>query len=126
MTDENKMYPILTEEGEQEAVKLLERFKKQMKEVIDEVGNKCISDFYANILPYIESDSWENYRNNICDAVEDYHNFKETDKYQAQRIRRELLKNNKKELIADLDKDLLEEIESLKSQLEYVLQNRHY
>jgi len=118
MNFDDKICPELTEEGNREAVKLLERFKEDMKETVERVSTKYLDEFYTDIMPYIESDSWGNYRNSICDAIRDYSKFRERDKLQAQSIREYLLKNHKEELVNDLNKDLLDRIASLENAIE--------
>jgi hypothetical protein len=122
----DKIYPELTEAGEKQACELLDRFKESMEVVMKNVAKKCLDDFYSDIMPYIQSDSWLNYRNNICDAIQDYAQFKEMDKHEAKRIRDCIFKNNKKELIEDLNKDLLSKIEDLEEQLENAREFRGY
>ena len=123
MSEKYPLYPKLTEDGEQEAQAIVDRFKKKLKEVADEV----IGDFYCDVALYIESDSWGNFRNEIMDGFKNYNNRKVQGKYDFKEIRQAILKNHREDIIADLNQDMLEEIDQLKKHIEFMqnIQNRY-
>jgi len=63
--NEFPLYPELSEQGNIEAVKLIEKFKKQLSKAADE----AIGDLYCDVIPHIESDSWSNFRNDIVISI---------------------------------------------------------
>ncbi len=104
------LFPSLSEEGQKEAQQLIESFKTQLKEMAE----KTIRDFYCEIMPYIESDSWGNYRNHIMAGMKDYGNRKIQAQYDFKTIRQAIWKLHREDIVADLNQDLVEENEKLK------------
>jgi hypothetical protein len=122
MTDE-KYYPELSDEGKQEAAKIVADFKEQIKKAADE----AISTIETSTIMYIESDSWQNFRNHLMDGFKDYQNNKVIAKYDFKAIRQQILKDNYEEIVKDLNQDLLEEIQQLKlniQSLQLILNSR--
>jgi len=112
-TKKDVFFPELSKNGKDEAIKLIDDFKSKLKAVADDV----IGDLYCEILPYIESDSWSNFRNQIMSGFRDYGNSKIMAKYDFKEIRKSILEHHREELINDLNQDLLEEIRSLKDRI---------
>ncbi|OEU68669.1 MAG: hypothetical protein BA863_16510 [Desulfovibrio sp. S3730MH75] len=117
--NEYPLYPELPEAGKQEAQRLVDKFKEQLKEQIEKAAEDALSDLYCNIVPHIESDSWTNYRNAMMDGFKDYNNRKVQGEYDFKKIRKAIYKDFKEELVADLNQDLLDEVEKLKESLEF-------
>jgi hypothetical protein len=113
MSTEYPLYPELSEEGAKEAQALIASFTVALRKAADE----AISDLYANILPYIESDSWTNFRNDLMDGLQNYDNKRIQGEYDFRKIRQAILKNHREEIINDLNQDMVKEIEDLKEQL---------
>lgn len=107
---DNNLYPALSEQGQQEAQVIIDRLKVEMAKVCE----KVISDFYINIGCYIETDSWTNYRNSIMAGLKNYGGDLRWD---YKKVREEIFKEHREEIINDINKDLLEEIASLKEEL---------
>lgn len=118
--DEFPLYPELPDEGGKEAQALVDRFKEQLKEVADE----AIGGLYIDVAFHIESDSWGNYRNQLMDGLTNYGNRKLQGEHDFKKIRQSILANHREEIIADLNQDLVEEVESLKKQIEQLYKNR--
>lgn len=114
--NEYPLYPELSEEGKKEAQQIIDGFKEKMKKVVDEI----IGDAYCDVVNYIESDSWSNFRNQIMDGFKDYDNRKITAKYDFKEIRQSILKHHREEIIKDLDQDNLKEIDDLKNRIKYL------
>ena len=114
MSNEFPLYPRLNEPGEEEAQDLVDRFKLKLKEAADEV----IGTLYCDVATYIETDSWSNFRNQIMDGFKNYDNRKIQNGYDFKKIRAEIYKEYREDIIADLNQDLLEENEALKKDLE--------
>ena len=107
------LYPTLSEDGKREAQELVEQFKKQLAKAAEE----AIFDLYTNIVVYIESDSWTNFRNKLMDGFKDYNNRKIQGDYDFREIRKQIYKDYKDEIIKDLDQDNLKIIESLQTEI---------
>ena len=115
MSKEYPFFPELPEAAAIEAQELLNRFKEEMRKV----GNEVISDFYCDVMPYIESDTWTNFRNELLDGFRDYDNSKIQGKYDFTQIRQAIYKAHKDEIVKDLNQDMIKEIASLNEQLEF-------
>ena len=106
-------YPELQDAANNEAVALVEKFKESLKKA----ANDTIATLYVDIMPFIESDSWFNFRSQIMDGFKDYSNAKIALSYDFKVIRRKMFEDYKSEIIEDLNQDILEENEDLKIQI---------
>jgi len=114
MGQEFPLYPELNEAGNEEAQQLVDKFKEQLKKSAEEV----IGQLYCDVAMYIETDSWTNFRNQIMDGYKNYNNRKIQSHYDFKEIRQTILKHHREDLINDLNQDMVEEIETLKKNLE--------
>ena len=110
MSKEFPLYPELSEDGEIEAQKLVDKFKAEMAKVAENV----IGEFYCDVACHIESDSWTNYKNELMDGLRNYDNRLVQGEYDFKEIRQSILKNHREEIINDLNQDMVKEIVSLK------------
>jgi len=110
---EYPLFPELTEAGKQEAVELIESFKTALKKAAGEV----ISNLYCDVLQYIESDSWTNFRNDLMSGLTSYPNRRIQGEYDFKKIRKQIFEDFKEEIIKDLDQDNLEKIEELEADI---------
>lgn len=117
--EEFPLYPQLPKSGEEEAIRLIEQFKINLKKAAEE----AISDLYVDIMPHIESDTWGNYRQFIVDGLSNYQN-KIKSPYDYKKIRQVIYEEHKEEIIKDLNQDLLEEIKELKKIISYMKESR--
>jgi len=122
MSEQFPLYPELPEGGAEEAVKLIESFKTQLKKAADNV----ISDLYVDILPYIETDAWTNFRNVLMDGFSNYGNRKIQSDYDFAKIRKAIFTEFHDEIIEDLNQDMVEEIASLKKDIERLSELNRY
>lgn len=118
----SELYPDLPEGGAEQAQALVDRFKADLKKAADEV----LGTLYTDVVPHIQSDSWLNFRNDLLDALKGYNNAKLKLPHDFKAIRAGMLRDFRDEIIADLNQDLLSEIESLKQQIEYLRNLRSY
>ena len=118
MSEEYPLYPSLTEQGKEEAQKIMDSFKPKLKKLMDEV----LSDLYVDVSYYVESDHWTNYRNALMDGIKGYGGGKPNHQYDYKEIRQAIYRNHKEEIISDLNQDLVEENERLKAQIEQLQQ----
>ena len=109
MSDEYPLYPELSEAGREEAQRLIDKFKKKMKEAADEV----LGELYVDVACFIESDSWTNFRNALLDGLRGYKNRKVQAGYDFKKIREKIYFEYRDEIIKDLDQDNLKKIAEL-------------
>ena len=110
--EEFPFYPHLTDAGVNDAEEALNSFRGAFIKIAEEAMGRI----YTDVLPHIETDSWTNVRNVIMDGLLDYRN-KGHAQYDFKRLREAWLKHHKDEVIADLNQDLLDEVERLKREL---------
>ena len=120
MSDNFPLYPDLSEEGQREAQEILNKFITKIKKIMHDVVEESVDEFYSDIIPHIESDSWINFRNDLMDGFKNYNNRKFQGEYDFKQIRQEIYKEFKDDIIKDLNQDNLEEIEKLKEQIEFM------
>ena len=117
MSEKYPLFPDLPDEGTEEAQKLIDKFKEQLKKAAEEV----IGSFYCEIVPHIESDSWTNFRNCLMDGLQNYHNRHLQAPYDFKKIRQAIFREYREEILKDLNSDLAEENEQLKKDIEELL-----
>ena len=118
MSDEYPLYPELTEQGKEEAQKIMDSFKPKLKKLMDEV----LADLYTDVSYYVESDHWTNYRNALMDGFRGYGGGKPNHEYDYKELRQSIYKNHKNEIVADLNQDLVEENQKLMAQIKQLQQ----
>lgn len=119
MSEEYPLYPELTEQGKEEAQKVMDSFKPRLKKLMDEV----LGDLYTDVSYYVDSDHWTNYRNALMDGFKGYGGGKANHQYDYKELRQAIYQNHKDEIVADLNQDLVEENERLKAQIDQLQQS---
>jgi hypothetical protein len=119
MSNDYPLYPKLTEQGEQEAQKIMDSFKPRLAKLMNEV----MGDLYADVSYYIESDHWTNYRNALMDGFKEYGSGKPNHEYDYKELRQAIYRNHKDQIVKDLNQDLVEENERLNEYIK-TLQNQ--
>lgn len=114
MSDHLPLYPLLAPEAQAEAQALMDSFKEKMLKLCQET----LGQLYCDVSAYIESDHWTNYRNELLDGLCNYGNRKVQASYDFAKIRRAIFDEYRSEIIADLNQDLVAEVEELKKKLE--------
>jgi len=122
MSKEYPLYPELTEEGKLEAQRIMDSFKPRIKSLIEEL----MRDLYTDVVYYVESDSWTNYRNDLINGFRDYAQNSEKNKCEFKELRKAIYNNNKEEIDRDLNADLVKEVEDLKKTIERLQEQRNY
>ena len=120
MSDENQLYPKLSETAQAEAQALIEQFKAQMLRVCEET----LSTLYTDVAVWIESDSWGNFRNQVVAGMKGYGEPKIREAYDFVKIRQAILKEHRADIIEDLNQDMVQEIAALKKRIEYLEEAR--
>ena len=126
MSTEYPLYPQLSETGKVEAQKVIDKFKADLIESQNNAIEKAMSDFYCDVLPFIESDSWSNFRNQVMAGYKNYNNRTIQAEHDFKTIRQEILKEHREDIIKDLNQDLVEEVESLKRTIEIIQSHNSY
>lgn len=105
MTTEYPLYPELTEQGKEEAQRILDSFKLKIASLVNEI----LGEIYKDVAIHIESDSWINYRNHFMDGFKGYTSGRKVHSCDFKELRQAIYKNHKDEIIKDLNQDLVEE-----------------
>lgn len=111
------MMDNLSEKGHQEALALIESFKKQIKNIADQT----IGNVYTEIMPYIESDSWLNYREHLRLEMQNKYLKKETlttEEAWGKFIREAIFTQFREELEQGIIRDQQERIKTLEKWLD--------
>lgn len=114
------LYPSLPQAAQNEAQDLIECFKKRLSEAAED----AISKLHTDIIPYIESDSWTNFRSQIMDGMRNYDNRKIQGEYDFAEIRKEIFEQFRDQIIPDLNADLVKENAELKAHIKMMRERR--
>lgn len=106
----------LEEIRQQEFLKFMEKSKLELVSAIDRKIKEITSDIYVDYAMHIESDAWINYREEMKQVLagETYKTFSDPNISWAKDVRSKIFQENKEELIAALNQDLLDEVSQLK------------
>ena len=118
---EYPLFPELPEAAQEEAQALIDRFKEEIRKAADE----AIGDLYVKVMPYIESDTWQNFRNELLDGFKDYRNRKIQGEYDFKTIRQQILKHHREDIVNDLNQDLLDEVTELQEEIARMREMRY-
>ena len=111
------IHPELTEEAAIAAQNLIERFKRQLKKDAENTIDEVLGRYYSDLVFWIESDSWSNFRSQIVDAICNYPKFEEQAPYDGAKIRQAIFREYRDEIIEDLNQDNLKKIEELEKEV---------
>jgi hypothetical protein len=92
-----------------EAQGFINKFRKQMKDIADET----LGDLYCNIMPYMETDTWTNYRESLRLELEREYKFSNFKQDWAVNFRRAVFVENREELSKLIEADILKRIKHL-------------
>lgn len=115
----------LTAKGQKEALDLLENFREEFTKIAKE----SLSSLYTDVAQHIESDAWQNYRNELQwelgnEALTEIVNNNEY--HWAKKVRARILEEHREALIGALNQDLVKEVASLKEEIKNIHVNRIY
>lgn len=116
MSDKYPLYPALTEQGEKEAQQIMDSFKPKIKALVDEL----MGELYCNVSYHVESDHWSNYRNELMDGFKGYAKGASIHQHDFAELRKAIYDNNKKEIVSDLNQDLVKEVKRLEEHIKWL------
>lgn len=119
MTDHD--YPRLTPEGEAEAQRIMDVFRRKMRAISDDV----LGDLYTDVAQYIESDSWTNFRNHFISS------FRRLDPafcgvYNLRELARVIAKENPELVGKYVNEGNIERIRQLEDTIKFLRESRVY
>jgi hypothetical protein len=120
--NEYPLYPELRPGGAEEAQRLMDKFKEEMRALC----SNTLEELYVGVAAYVESDNWTNFRNDLMDGLQDYSNRKIQGEYDFKKIRQAILREYRQDIIADLNADLVAENEELKKRIEQMSDRGRY
>lgn len=110
--------PELNEESIKKADEILSIFRNRIKDIIDNEVDMVMTSIYCDVLPYIESDVFENFRMQIINGII-YDTPNKIYDYNYRKIRDKIFEEHKDELIPALNQDLLDKVKELEKQIQY-------
>lgn len=122
MPDKYPLFPTLSEEAQKEAVELVEDFKQKL----EGVAKDAIRKLYTDIVPYIESDSWANFRNQLLAGFRNWGNKKIQGEYDFNEIRKGIFTQFRDDIMKEMPEELVAENESLKKEIEILKKMSRY
>ena len=87
----------------------IDKFRKRMKDIAEE----CLGEIYCNITPYIETDTWTNYREALRLELQHEYMFSNFKQPWATDFRRAVFVENREEISKLIEADMLKRIKSL-------------
>lgn len=114
----------LSEAGKAEAVEIIEKFKKHIKSAIVGAVEETLDEVYRDVVPYIETDAWSNFRSDVVNEICGYHHNGLMRQYDFVLLRQSILENHRDEIVQHLNQDLLKEVEELKQTVEILRTHR--
>ncbi len=110
------LFPELPEAAGREAVELIEEFKKELTAA----ASKAISELYTDIVPYIKSDSWTNFRTQMLAGFKNWDNKKIQAEYDFNEIRKQIFIQFREEIMKEMPEELTAENARLKDEIKYL------
>ena len=111
MTDDKKPRDVKhdAEKLQKDSQEFMDKFRSRMKDIADET----LGELYVNILPYVDTDSWTNYREALRIDLEHEYKFRKFKEPWATNLRRAIFVENREELSNLISDDILKRIKHL-------------
>lgn len=87
----------------------IEKFRSRMKAIADET----FGELYVNLMPYLETDTWTNYREALRLELEHEYKFSNFKQDWATNFRRAVFVENREEISKHIEQDILKRIKHL-------------
>lgn len=94
---------------QKDAQDFMNSFRIKIKDVIDET----LGELYVNIMPYVETDSWTNYRESLRTELEHEYKYTKFKNDWAVNFRRAVFVENREEISKLISADILKRIKEL-------------
>jgi hypothetical protein len=92
-----------------EAQSYIDKFRSQMTKIAEE----CLGEIYTQVLPYIETDTWTNYREALRIELQHEYKFSNFKQPWATAFRRAVFVENREEISGLIEADILKRIKHL-------------
>ncbi len=113
---------ILTNGFAEIETKYLATIYTEFEKGVKKLAEKAATDFITDAIPYIYDDAYVNIIQKIKSLVT--YDYVKNGFFNGKEFRASLLRENKEEIIKDLNQDLLAKIEELKERISYLENNR--
>lgn len=97
------------EKLQEEAQAFIDKFRKRMKDIADET----LGELYVNVMPYIDTDTWINYREALRSELEHEYKYSRFKEEWAVNFRRAVFVENREEISKLIEQDVLKRIKHL-------------
>lgn len=97
------------EKLQKEGQAFIDKFREKMKAIADET----LGELYVNIMPYIETDTWTNYREELRLELEHEYKYSKFKEDWAVNFRRAVFVENREEISKLIEQDILKRIKHL-------------
>ena len=97
------------EKVQKDAQEYIDCFRMKMKEIAEQT----LGEIYVNCVPYIETDTWTNYRESLRIELEHEYKFSNFKQDWATRFRRSVFLENRDEISKLIEADILKRIKHL-------------
>lgn len=92
-----------------EAEAFINKFRSRMKAITEET----FGELYVNVMPYLETDTWTNYREALRCELEHEYKFSNFKQDWAVNFRRAVFAENREEISKHIEQDILKRIKHL-------------
>jgi len=94
---------------EKDSQSFMDTYRSRMKDVADEI----LGELYVNVMPYLETDTWSNYRQALRTELEHEYKFSKFKCDWATNFRRAVFVENREEISKYIESDILKIIKQL-------------
>lgn len=98
-----------SEKVQAEGQAFIDKFRKKMKDISEEI----LGEVYVNCMPYLETDTWTNYREALRSELEHEYKYTRFKEEWAVNFRRAVFVENREEISKLIEKDILKRIKDL-------------
>lgn len=114
--------PRLIEPASQELEKLIAEVKSRLLAEI-EIGIRSI---YTDLGVYVESDAWQNYRNDLKQQLAYDNGILKDDNGWARNVRLKIFQENREELVKKVNQDLASKVKELEERVKEYESRRYF
>lgn len=119
------LYPGLTEQGLKEYEESIKKAIASIRKKIDEEIGQVLEDMTEGFVEYAETNSWNTMRQRFMYGMTNYKAGKKQSPHSFKEIRKQMLKEDREEIINDLNQDLIEKVAELEKRNKDLLDQIH-